>query len=119
MTTTRISRRNYLKLLGSGAAALAASEILPPAENETDRSNLIWYRKPAEAWNEALPIGNGRLGGMVFGGVQFDRIQLNEDSVWAGEMRDRTNPEGARGVPEVRRLLLAGKIKEAEALAEK
>jgi alpha-L-fucosidase 2 len=122
MNTNRISRRNYLKLLGSGTAVLAASDILPLSESATDqpdRSNVIWYRKPAEVWNEALPIGNGRLGGMVFGGVQSERIQLNEDTVWAGEKRDRNNPEGARGVPEVRRLLLAGKVKEAEALAEK
>jgi alpha-L-fucosidase 2 len=122
MNTNRISRRKYLKLLGSGAAALAASDILPPSDNapdQPDRSNVIWYRKPAEVWNEALPIGNGRLGGMVFGGVQSERIQLNEDTIWAGEKRDRNNPEGARGVPEVRRLLLSGKVKEAEALAEK
>jgi alpha-L-fucosidase 2 len=122
MNTNQISRRKYLKLLGSGTAALAASDILPLSDNATDqpdRSNIIWYRKPAEVWNEALPIGNGRLGGMIFGGVQSERIQLNEDTVWAGEKRDRNNPEGARGVPEVRRLLLAGKVKEAEALAEK
>jgi alpha-L-fucosidase 2 len=54
---------------------------------------------------------------MIFGGVQSERIQLNEDSVWAGEKRDRNNPEGARAIPEVRRLLFAGKVKEAEALA--
>jgi alpha-L-fucosidase 2 len=119
MNNKRISRRKYLQLLGSGAAALAASEILPPSANAADRSHSIWYRTPASVWNEALPIGNGRLGGMVFGGVQSERIQLNEDTVWAGEKRNRNNPEGARSVPEVRRLLLAGKIKEAEALAEK
>jgi alpha-L-fucosidase 2 len=122
MKINHISRRNYLKLLGSGAAGLAASDILPPSDNapdQPDRSNIIWYRKPAEVWNEALPVGNGRLGGMVFGGVQSERIQLNEDTIWAGEKRDRNNPEGARGVREVRRLLLSGKVKEAEALAEK
>jgi alpha-L-fucosidase 2 len=122
MKTKQISRRKYLKLLGSGAAALAAADILPSSENVTgqsDRSHIIWYSKPAEVWNEALPVGNGRLGGMVFGGVQSERIQLNEDTVWAGEMRDRNNPEGARSIPEVRRLLLSGKVKEAEALADK
>src|SRR5262245_53217947 len=120
MNDHRISRRKYLKLLGSGAVALAASDKSAPAEAKTsDRSNLIWYRQPAETWNEALPLGNGRLGGMVFGGVQSERLQLNEDTVWAGEKRDRNNPEGARGIAEVRRLLLSGKVKEAEALAEK
>jgi alpha-L-fucosidase 2 len=55
---------------------------------------------------------------MVFGGVRFERLQLNEETVWAGERRDRTNPEGARALPEVRRLLFAGKVREAEELAE-
>src|SRR5215207_3328709 len=79
----------------------------------------LWYRRPAAGRNEALPVGNGRLGAMVFGGVESERLQLNEDTVWAGERRDRTNPEGARNLAEVRRLLFAGKPKEAEELAER
>src|SRR5215207_9542195 len=79
----------------------------------------LWYRQPAANWNEALPVGNGRLAAMVFGGVETERLQLNEDTVWAGERRDRTNPEGARNLPEVRRLLFTGKPREAEALAER
>src|SRR5687768_4047395 len=79
----------------------------------------LWYRQPAANWNEALPIGNGRLAAMVFGGVQAERIQLNEDTIWAGEKRDRINPEGARNLAEVRRLLFAGKPREAEVLAER
>ena len=79
----------------------------------------LWYRQPAAKWEEALPIGNGRLGAMVFGGVQEERLQINEDTIWAGEKRDRNNPKGASSIPEVRRLLLAGKIKEAEELADK
>jgi alpha-L-fucosidase 2 len=82
-------------------------------------TDLLWYRQPAANWNEALPIGNGRLGGMVFGGAESDRIQLNEDTVWAGEKRDRNNPEAAKNLPEVRRLLFAGMPHEAEVLAEK
>src|SRR4029450_1747142 len=70
-------------------------------------------------WNEALPIGNGRLGAMVFGGIDHERLQLNEDTVWAGEKRDRMNPAGPAAVPEIRRLLFAGKGVEAEALADK
>jgi alpha-L-fucosidase 2 len=84
-----------------------------------DRANVLWYRQPATKWNEALPIGNGRLGAMVFGGVESERIQINEDSIWAGEKRDRNNPEGAKNLAEVRRLLFAGKPREAEALAER
>ncbi|HEX9366516.1 MAG TPA: glycoside hydrolase family 95 protein [Vicinamibacterales bacterium] len=79
----------------------------------------LWYRQPAANWNEALPIGNGRLGAMVFGGVTDERLQLNEDTVWAGEKRDRLNPAGPAAVTEVRRLLAEGKAPQAEALADK
>lgn len=79
----------------------------------------LWYKQPAANWNEALPIGNGRLAAMVFGGTANERLQLNEDSIWAGEKRDRVNPDAARAIPEVRRLLMAGKLREAKALADK
>jgi alpha-L-fucosidase 2 len=81
--------------------------------------NVLWYRQPAASWNEALPVGNGRLGAMVFGGVAAERIQLNEDTIWAGQKRDRNNPAGHDALPEIRRLLFAGKPREAEALADK
>ncbi len=82
-------------------------------------ADVLWYRQEAANWNEALPIGNGRLGGMVFGSPQSDHVQLNEDTVWAGEKRDRNNPEAAKNLPEVRRLLFAGMPHEAELLADK
>jgi alpha-L-fucosidase 2 len=82
-------------------------------------SNLLWYTASAANWNEALPIGNGRLGAMVFGGLNDERLQLNEDSVWAGQKMDRVNPAAAQAIPEVRRLLAAGRFAEAEALADK
>ncbi len=66
-----------------------------------------------------MPIGNGRLGGMVFGGIDKERIQLNEGTVWNGRKRDRINPEALKALPEVRRLLFAGKTREAEALEDK
>ena len=91
----------------------------PHTEDEYWSKLRLWYQQPATDWNEALPIGNGRLAAMVFGGVQSERIQLNEETVWAGEKRDRINPEGAKALAEVRRLLFAGKPKEAEVLAEK
>src|ERR1017187_5326806 len=81
-------------------------------------ADILWYRQPAQTWNEALPIGNGRLGAMIFGGAPSERIQLNEDTIWAGEKRDRNNPAGAAAVPEVRRMLAAGRLAEAEALAD-
>ena len=80
---------------------------------------VLRYRRPAATWDEALPVGNGRLGAMVFGGTGEERLALNEDTIWAGERRDRTNPEALKSLPEVRRLLFAGKVAEAEALAER
>jgi len=79
----------------------------------------LWYRHPAQNWGNALPVGNGRLGAMVFGGIGKERIQLNEDTVWNGKKRNRVNPEALKALPEVRRLLFAGKSREAETLEDK
>jgi alpha-L-fucosidase 2 len=100
-----------------GSAILVCLSVVAPAAAE-DRQRL-WYQQPAREWNEALPIGNGRLGAMVFGGTAEERLQLNEDTVWAGEARDRINPLGARAIPEIRRLLSEGRVQDAEALANK
>jgi alpha-L-fucosidase 2 len=112
-------RRDFLILPAAGLLARVVAgqskENARPARGES----RLWYRQPAAQWTEALPVGNGRLAAMVFGGVESERIQINEETVWAGERRDRLNPEGARSLPEVRRLLFAGKPAEAEALAEK
>jgi alpha-L-fucosidase 2 len=109
----------------AACALILALSSLPTAQSEEPRDRaapqrplILWYRRPARIWNEALPIGNGRLGGMVFGEPWLERIQLNEDTVWAGEQRDRTNPKALEYLPEVRRLLFAGKPREAEALAD-
>lgn len=77
----------------------------------------LWYEKPAKEWNEALPVGNGRLGGMVFGNTGIERIQLNEDSIWYGGPTDRNNPDAAANLPVIRKLLIEGRVKEAENLA--
>ena len=76
----------------------------------------LWYRRPAREWLEALPIGNGRLGAMVFGGIETERLQLNEDSVWAGGPHDYDNPEGLAALPEIRRLVFAGQFGAAQGL---
>nr|WP_246079706.1 glycoside hydrolase family 95 protein [Paenibacillus piri] len=80
-------------------------------------NSKLWYNKQPEEWNEALPIGNGRLGAMIFGLTGTDRIQLNEDSVWYGGPRDRNNPDAAKFLPDIRRLLMEGTLKEAHKLA--
>src|SRR4051812_38081704 len=78
--------------------------------------NLIWFDAPARSFTESLPLGNGRLGAMVFGGVSEERIILNESSLWSGSPQDADKPDAARHLPEIQRLLLEGKNAEAEAL---
>ena len=76
----------------------------------------LWYDKPAAKWDEALPLGNGRLGAMVFGGTAEERLQLNECTLWGGGPNDYANPEAGKNLAEVRRLIFAGKISKAENL---
>ncbi len=76
----------------------------------------LWYRKPADCWEEALPIGNGRMGAMVFGSVETEHIQLNEDSVWYGGKIDRNNPDALKNLSKIRELIMNGQIPEAEEL---
>ncbi len=100
------------------AAALplsnALSHALPTAP--ADESLLLWYDKPAQEWTEALPIGNGRLGAMIFGGPSVEQLQLNEDTLYAGSPYDPNNPAALAALPEARRLIFAGKYKEAHDL---
>ena len=80
---------------------------------------ILWYREPARIWEEALPIGNGRLGAMIFGGVADERIQLNESTLWDGYPLDPNNPKSLKALPEIRNLLFENKNNEAVALAGK
>lgn len=59
----------------------------------------LWYDKPACFWHEALPVGNGRIGGMVHGGIERELIQLNEDSIWSGKHLNRNNPDAKENLP--------------------
>ena len=97
----------------------AAAAIFLVAAIPSSAAPLVWAHEPAQKWGDAFPVGNGRIGGMVFGGVARERIQLNEDTIWNGRKRDRDNPEALRSLPAIRRLLFAGKPLEATALAEK
>ncbi|MFZ6722637.1 glycoside hydrolase family 95 protein [Undibacterium sp. Ji49W] len=109
------SRRNLML----GMAGLAGTPTLVMAQNSESKknTNTLWYRQPASCWEEALPIGNGRLGAMVFGRVGQERLQLNEDTLWAGASYTPDNPDARAALPEVRRLITEGKFKEATDLA--
>lgn len=78
----------------------------------------LWYDKPAKAWTEALPHGNGRIGAMVFGGVEQERIALNEDTLWSGFPRDWNNPGARKALPQVRELVREGRYAEADRLCK-
>ena len=87
-----------------------------------DGNSCIWFSAPASSWNEALPLGNGRLGAMVYGGspkggILQEQIQLNEDSLWSGGYLDRNNPDCYENLGEIRRLLHEGEIEKAQQLA--
>ena len=70
----------------------------------------LWYNKPAEKWTEALPIGSGRLGAMVFGGIAQERIQYNEDTLWTGKPHDYVHAGAAEALPEIRKLVARRRI---------
>ena len=78
----------------------------------------LWYDKPASAWNEALPLGNGRIGAMVFGGIASERIQLNEATLWTGKPHDYTNPDARKNLDEIRKLIFNEDVAGAEKLAD-
>ena len=79
----------------------------------------LWYNQPAKQWVEALPIGNGRLGAMVFGNPAQEEIQLNENTVWAGQPYRNDNPDAKEALPKVRQLIFEGKYKEAQDLVNR
>ena len=78
----------------------------------------LTFDKPASKWTEAVPLGNGRMGAMVFGGTADERLQINESTLWGGGPHDYTNPEAYSHLDEVRKLIFAGKVDEAEKLSE-
>ncbi len=80
--------------------------------------NTLWYREPARSWNEALPLGNGRLGAMAFGGVQEERIGLNEDTLWTGYPTFYDQPDAYDALQEARKLAMENKLSEAEHVLE-
>ena len=81
-------------------------------------SELLWYKAPAANWDEALPVGNGRIGGMIFGRTDDELIQMNEDSIWSGGFRYRNNPKAKENLGKIRKLIADGRITEAQKLCE-
>ena len=83
-----------------------------------DRRNALWYRQSARKWTEALPVGNGRIGAMLFGGVACERIALNEDSLWSGYPKDKNNPDAHKYYAQAQQLAQSGQLAQAQRLIE-
>ena len=119
-------RACLLALLVFAAAALVGPPLAavspqtqgaPQSAADRPESPLtLWYRQPAAQWVEALPVGNGRLGAMVFGGIEQERLQLNEDTLWAGAPYDPSHAAAREALPRVRQLIARGQFAEAERL---
>jgi len=118
-----MTERSLLRLVAALATIVIAVSPRPLGLEQTAPSQTadhkIWLRSGASQWDHAFPLGNGRLGAMVFGTVNRERIQLNEETLWMGGPQERDNPEALQHLPEVRRLLFAGRPREAYALAER
>ncbi len=133
-TTRTHTRRGFLRLAGLGTAAIAGSQAAAKTQ-ENARANAVlritdnqgqvdtgllalWYRQPAEDWHDGLPIGNGRIGAMVLGGTQRERITLNHTWLWRKlRLRGRTNPKVSHHLPAIRKLFFEGKTAEASRAA--
>ncbi|HKP80387.1 MAG TPA: glycoside hydrolase family 95 protein, partial [Pyrinomonadaceae bacterium] len=106
----KITRREFLSTAGLAAASIAFPR------GQTEQPLVLWYDEPEGPWTDGLPIGNGRLGAMVFADPEFELLQLNEDTLYAGRPYDPNNPEALKALPEVRRLIFAGRYREAHDL---
>ena len=122
-----VSRRQFLANAGVLGFALNWCDVLAGnvgygfAEDAPgqEKQLSIWYHEPATQWNEALPLGNGRMGAMVFGGVDKERIQLNESTLWTGGPHDYTNPEAFHSLEKIRDLIFNEAVVEADEVSAK
>jgi len=115
--------QNYsdMKILSVVIPVIILSSSLIGCERNSENSDYslkLWYRQPASAWEEALPVGNGRLGAMVFGNPLHERLQLNEESIWAGSKINNNNPDALKTLPELQKALFDSRYKDAWKLAE-
>jgi alpha-L-fucosidase 2 len=100
------------------ALACLALTSIPAAAAGPARPLVLTYDKPAAKWTEALPVGNGRIGAMVFGGMEDERLQVNEGTLWGGGPHDYTDPDAFSRLQEIRQSIFAGQVAEAEKLTE-
>ena len=104
---------------GAGVAlALVAAAVPRGADAASGPPLALTYDRPASRWTEALPVGNGRIGAMVFGGTEDERLQINEGTLWGGSPHDYTDPQAHTRLEEIRQLIFAGRVAEAEKLSE-
>src|SRR5689334_6516588 len=121
----KYSRRSIIK---SGTiAAFSFSPLInglnktfgnSPASNAAATDLMLWYRKPAEKWLEALPVGNGKLGGMVFGGAAQERISISEDTLWTGAPYQPAVDVSPETMASIKKLSFEGKYTEAQELVK-
>lgn len=125
--TSDIGRRTFMALTASATAGVAATGLteqsafaqsapLTPQPAPRARPLTLWYPTPASEWLQALPIGNGRLGAMVYGGTDNEELQLSDDTVWAGGPHEYDNPKAFAALPRIKQLVFDGNWAEAERL---
>lgn len=119
MASPHCDRRTILGTMAASAAVAGLPGPLRGATPTVAGDHELWYDHPAVAWTEALPLGNGRLGAMVFGGTSREHIQLNVDSLWSGGPYNPVNPLAREALPAVRALIDAGRYREAAVLADR
>src|SRR5882672_10215499 len=102
---------------GGPATSQAAEPLNLTGQSRAPENPLsLWYRKPATRFEEALPLGNGQLGAMLYGTVETEQLGLNKDTLWAGGPYDPVNPAAKEALPEVRKLIFAGQYHDAATL---
>jgi alpha-L-fucosidase 2 len=112
----KLSFSNRTMLIVLAGALLTSLSLFATGKKSIPSETTIWFDQPAKDFTESSPMGNGRLGAMMFGGVDDERIVLNESSVWSGSRQDADRPDAYKVLPEIQKLLLEGKNPEAEAL---
>lgn len=120
-TCQRKSKTFYMRKLLIGFILIVFSIAFISCERSplnSDNSLKLWYKQPASVWEEALPVGNGRLGAMVFGNPTHERLQLNEESIWAGSKLNNNNPKALKNLPRLQKALFGSRYKDALKLAE-